>query len=95
MTVGRLIFWRGDGDDDVKLVFDLLWNMVKYYGNNTDLCYSKCFDFGHPPPFYWKMSKPKQEKVPQYLWNQVTPPSPKRNQKSSSKCLESGNPHPC
>ena len=35
MTVGRLIFWRGDGDDDVKLVFGLLRNMVKYYGNNN------------------------------------------------------------
>mgnify|MGYP006908738774 CR=1 FL=1 len=35
MTVGRLIFWRGDGDDDVKLVFGLLRNMVKYYENKT------------------------------------------------------------
>ena len=35
MTVGRLIFWRGDGSDDVKLVLGLLWNMVKYYKNNS------------------------------------------------------------
>ena len=39
MTVGRLVFWRGDGDDDVKPVFGLLRNMVKYYGNNmSELC---------------------------------------------------------
>ena len=31
MTVGKLIFWRRDGNDEFKLVFVLLRNMVKYF----------------------------------------------------------------
>ena len=27
------------------------------------------------PNFPWKMSNPKQKKVPHHLWNQATPPS--------------------
>ena len=34
LAVVRLIFWRGDGEDDMNLFFGLHRNIFKYYENN-------------------------------------------------------------
>ena len=41
----------------------------------TNLSYSKCFDFGHPSTFFWKTSKPKEQKFLESFDSDMTPPT--------------------